>query len=1101
MKKNSFKMNNVLRNPLPIVAIVLLIALVIGSIAVNAATPTGTRLKNIQSRVLIGTEFPSNFNSMSDTATFTSMAAAEFNMVTPENAMKWDATEPSQNSFNYGDADRLVSWAQSNGFKTHGHTLVWHSQTPSWAQNLSASALQSAMYNHIDNVMGHFKGKIMVWDVVNEAFEENGSYRASFWYNKLGKSFIENAFIRARAADPSAKLIYNDYNLEATGSKSNGAYNMLKDLKSRGIPVDGIGFQMHLDIQYAFDYNDFANNLQRFADLGLEIYITEMDVRVSSNPSSSELQTQATYYENVIKKCMAQPAVKAIQIWGFTDKYSWVPQTFPGRDAALIFDSNYNPKPSYYAVQRALETGITVTPTPTQPGPTPTPGNGSISIAAGSTSAMGSFQADQYYSGGSTYGNSNTVDVSQITSNPPPAALFNNERYGEMSYTIPGFTAGNLYEVTLYFAETYLTSSGSRSFNVSINGATVLSNFDIYASAGGQNKAIARTFTATANSNGQIVIQFTSVTENPKINGISIKPGVSNPTPTVTPTPAGNTPTVQPSSTPTPTPGSGSISIAAGSTSAMGSFQADQYYSGGSTYSNSNTVDVSQITSNSPPAALFNNERYGAMSYTIPGFTAGNLYEVTLYFAETYLTSSGSRSFNVSINGATVLSNFDIYASAGGQNKAIARTFTATANSNGQIVIQFTSVTENPKINGISIKPGVSNPTPTVTPTPAGNTPTVQPSSTPTPTPGSGSISIAAGSTSAMGSFQADQYYSGGSTYSNSNTVDVSQITSNSPPAALFNNERYGAMSYTIPGFTAGSLYAVTLYFAETYLSSSGSRRFNVSINGATVLSNFDIYASAGGQNRAIARSFTATANSNGQIVIQFTSVTENPKINGISIDPGTAPPTPTLGPTPTPGGTAKVMPLGDSITFGSNIAGAYRTKLWTDIRNAGKNVDFVGSQNNGPTALGDKDNEGHSGWRIDQIDSSINGWMDTYNPKIVLLHIGTNDILQNYNVSSAPSRLSALIDKICAKLPAGGKLYVAQIIPLSNSGQNQNLINFNNQIPGLVQSKVSAGKPVYVVNMYSALTTADLQEGVHPNQTGYDKMGDVWFNAISNDL
>ena len=913
-------MNNVLRNPLPIVAIVLLIALVIGSIAVNAATPTGTRLKNIQSRVLIGTEFPSNFNSMSDTATFTSMAAAEFNMVTPENAMKWDATEPSQNSFNYGDADRLVSWAQSNGFKTHGHTLVWHSQTPSWAQNLSASALQSAMYNHIDNVMGHFKGKIMVWDVVNEAFEENGSYRASFWYNKLGKSFIENAFIRARAADPSAKLIYNDYNLEATGSKSNGAYNMLKDLKSRGIPVDGIGFQMHLDIQYAFDYNDFANNLQRFADLGLEIYITEMDVRVSSNPSSSELQTQATYYENVIKKCMAQPAVKAIQIWGFTDKYSWVPQTFPGRDAALIFDSNYNPKPSYYAVQRALETGITVTPTPTQPGPTPTPGNGSISIAAGSTSAMGSFQADQYYSGGSTYGNSNTVDVSQITSNPPPAALFNNERYGEMSYTIPGFTAGNLYEVTLYFAETYLTSSGSRSFNVSINGATVLSNFDIYASAGGQNKAIARTFTATANSNGQIVIQFTSVTENPKINGISIKPGVSNPTPTVTPTPAGNTPTVQPSSTPTPTPGSGSISIAAGSTSAMGSFQADQYYSGGSTYSNSNTVDVSQITSNSPPAALFN-------------------------------------------------------------------------------------------------------------------------------------------------------------------------------------NERYGAMSYTIPGFTAGSLYAVTLYFAETYLSSSGSRRFNVSINGATVLSNFDIYASAGGQNRAIARSFTATANSNGQIVIQFTSVTENPKINGISIDPGTAPPTPTLGPTPTPGGTAKVMPLGDSITFGSNIAGAYRTKLWTDIRNAGKNVDFVGSQNNGPTALGDKDNEGHSGWRIDQIDSSINGWMDTYNPKIVLLHIGTNDILQNYNVSSAPSRLSALIDKICAKLPAGGKLYVAQIIPLSNSGQNQNLINFNNQIPGLVQSKVSAGKPVYVVNMYSALTTADLQEGVHPNQTGYDKMGDVWFNAISNDL
>ena len=328
--------------------------------------------------------------------------------------------------------------------------------------------------------------------------------------------------------------------------------------------------------------------------------------------------------------------------------------------------------------------------------PTPTPIPGTISIAAGSSSAVGSFSADQYYSGGSTYSNSNTVDLSQITGNPPPAALFNNERYGAMSYTIPGFTAGNSYEVTMYFAETYLTSSGSRRFNVSINGATALSNFDIYASAGGQNKAITRSFTATANSSGQIVIQFTSVTENPKINGIIIKPGGSNPTPT--PTPIYNTPT------PTPTPVSGAISIAAGSSSAVGSFQADQYYSGGSTYSNSNTVDLSQITGNPSPAALFNNERYGAMSYTIPGLTAGSMYTVTLYFAETYLTSSGSRRFNVSINGASVLSNFDIYASAGGQNKAIARSFTTTANSSGQIVIQFTSVTENPKINGISVK-------------------------------------------------------------------------------------------------------------------------------------------------------------------------------------------------------------------------------------------------------------------------------------------------------------------------------------------------------------------------------------------------------------
>jgi endo-1,4-beta-xylanase len=374
MQKNNFKIGKGVCKPLLMAAVVMLTAFVINSIVINAATPTGTRLKNIQSRVLIGTEFPSGFATMSDSATFTSMAAAEFNVVTPENAMKWDATESSQNNFNYTEADKLVSWAQSNGFKVHGHTLVWHSQTPGWVQGLSAGAMQSAMYNHIDKVMNHFKGKILVWDVVNEAFEENGNYRSSFWYNTLGKSFIENAFIRARAADPGAILIYNDYNLEATGSKSNAVYNMLKDFKSRGIPVDGIGFQMHLDIQYGFNYDDYARNMQRFADLGLEIYITEMDVRVSSNPSASELQTQANYYKGVIQKCMAQPAVKAIQLWGFTDKYSWVSGTFPGRGAALIFDSNYNPKPSYYAVQSALDSGPVITPSPTPTGTaTPTP--------------------------------------------------------------------------------------------------------------------------------------------------------------------------------------------------------------------------------------------------------------------------------------------------------------------------------------------------------------------------------------------------------------------------------------------------------------------------------------------------------------------------------------------------------------------------------------------------------------------------------------------------------------------------------------------------------------------------------------------------------
>ena len=142
-----------------------------------------------------------------------------------------------------------------------------------------------------------------------------------------------------------------------------------------------------------------------------------------------------------------------------------------------------------------------------------------VSINAGG-SATGSFGADQYFSGGSTYTNTRTIDTSQITTNPPPAAIFSTERYGAMTYTLPNRSGAQT--VTLYFAETYVTAAGQRLFNVSINGSTVLSNFDIYASAGGADRAIARSFNVTANSSGQVVIQFISGTENPKINGITV---------------------------------------------------------------------------------------------------------------------------------------------------------------------------------------------------------------------------------------------------------------------------------------------------------------------------------------------------------------------------------------------------------------------------------------------------------------------------------------------------------------------------------------------------------------------------------------------------
>ncbi|MGW4116914.1 ricin-type beta-trefoil lectin domain protein, partial [Actinosynnema sp. NPDC004786] len=194
--------------------------------------------------------------------------------------------------------------------------------------------------------------------------------------------------------------------------------------------------------------------------------------------------------------------------------------------------------------------------------------------------------------------------------------------------------------------------------------------------------------------------------------------------------------------------------------------------------------------------------------------------------------------------------------------------------------------------------------------------------------------------------------------------------------------------------------------------------------------------------------------------------------------------------------GGVRVMPLGDSITEGTQVPGGYRIGLWQRFTGAGYRVDFVGSQFNGPSSLGDHDHQGHPGWRIDQIDGNVVNWLRNTNPRTVLLHIGTNDILQNYNVSGAPGRLSTLIDRITATVP-NADVFVATIIPIANSGQGAAARTFNAAIPGIVQNKVNGGKRVHLVDMASALTTADLIDGVHPTAGGYDKMAARWYSAL----
>lgn len=303
---------------------------------------------------------------------YTTIAETQFDGVTPGNEMKWQTTEPSQGSFNFGPADTIVSFAQSHNMKIRGHTLVWHSQLAGWVNNItSGSALLAAMNNHITTEVTHFKGEIWYWDVVNEAFNDDGTRRSDVFQNEIGNPYIEDAFQTAHAADSNAKLCYNDYNIEDMNSaKSQAVFAMVQDFKSRGIPIDCVGFQSHFIVGQV--PADFQATLQKFANLGIDVQITELDDRMPTPASSANLTQQATDYANVAKDCLAVSRCNDITIWGVGEPDSWVPSTFSGQGQALLYDQNYQPKAAYTSFLNALG-GTAVTPTPTIGGTTPTP--------------------------------------------------------------------------------------------------------------------------------------------------------------------------------------------------------------------------------------------------------------------------------------------------------------------------------------------------------------------------------------------------------------------------------------------------------------------------------------------------------------------------------------------------------------------------------------------------------------------------------------------------------------------------------------------------------------------------------------------------------
>jgi endo-1,4-beta-xylanase len=293
--------------------------------------------------------------------------AREFNMVEPEDALKWEVVHPKGESFDFSQADKVVDFAIQHGMKVRGHTLVWHRQNPKWLteEKYTSGELAEILEKHIKTVVGHYRGKIFAWDVVNEAFDElrPGTLRSTIWRDQPGigiaYSYIERCFRWAHEADPQALLFYNEAEADEVNPKSDAIYAMVRDFRQRGVPIDGVGLQMHIANLHA-DVASISANIGRFAALGVQVHITEMDVALpvdaGGKARAEDLERQAAIYREIADACLSHRGCTAIQTWGFTDKYSWIgSHSKHTQGAALPFDRDYRAKPAYAALREALE--------------------------------------------------------------------------------------------------------------------------------------------------------------------------------------------------------------------------------------------------------------------------------------------------------------------------------------------------------------------------------------------------------------------------------------------------------------------------------------------------------------------------------------------------------------------------------------------------------------------------------------------------------------------------------------------------------------------------------------------------------------------------